>query len=63
MGQAVSVAGVASCSLDEVGSVRDLLGFALGAIVSLAGYAAARPLLRWLLTVISRTPLRVLTRV
>ena len=36
------------------------LGFALGAVISLAGYALARPLLRWLLTVVARTPLRVL---
>lgn len=37
-----------------------LAGFALGAVVSLAGYALARPLLRWLLTVVARTPLRFL---
>jgi undecaprenyl-diphosphatase len=37
-----------------------LAGFALGAVISLAGYALARPLLRWLLTVVARTPLRVL---
>lgn len=30
-------------------------------IVSLAGYAAVRPLLRWLLTVVARTPLRIMT--
>jgi len=38
-----------------------LAGFALGAVVSLAGYLAVRPLLRWLLTVVARTPLRILT--
>ena len=37
-----------------------LAGFALGALVSLLGYAAARPILRWLLAGIARTPLRVL---
>ena len=38
-----------------------LAGFALGALVSLAGYAAMRPLLRWMLTLVDRTPLRILT--
>ena len=37
-----------------------LAGFALGALVSLLGYAAARPILRWLLAGIARTPLRAL---
>ena len=35
-------------------------GFALGAMVSLVGYALARPLLRWLLTIVVRSPLRLL---
>jgi len=38
-----------------------LAGFALGAVVSLVGYLAVRPLLRRLLTVVARTPLRILT--
>ena len=38
-----------------------LAGFALGAVVSGAGYVLARPVLRWLLTVVARTPLRLLT--
>jgi undecaprenyl-diphosphatase len=37
-----------------------LAGLALGAAVSLTGFALARPLLRWILTVLARTPLRVL---
>jgi len=37
-----------------------LAGFALGGVVGLVGYAAARPLVGWLLTVVARTPLRVL---
>ena len=37
-----------------------LAGFVLGAVVSLAGYALARPLLKWLLAVVARTPLRFL---
>jgi membrane-associated phospholipid phosphatase len=37
-----------------------LAGFVLGAVVGLGGYALVRPLLRWLLTVVARTPLRLL---
>jgi undecaprenyl-diphosphatase len=37
-----------------------LAGLALGAAVSLAGYVLAQPLLRRLLTLVARTPLRVL---
>ena len=37
-----------------------LAGFALGALVGLLGYAVARPLLRWLVATIARTPLRAL---
>lgn len=37
-----------------------LAGFALGALVSLLGYTAARPALSWLLAWLARTPLRVL---
>src|SRR5262249_19857645 len=37
-----------------------LAGLALGAAVSLLGYVVARPLLRRLLTVVHRTPLRIL---
>ena len=37
-----------------------LAGFALGAVVSGAGYVLARPVLRWLLTLVARTPLRLL---
>ncbi|MGV1005858.1 MAG: phosphatase PAP2 family protein [Candidatus Nanopelagicales bacterium] len=40
---------------------QDVLGgFALGAVVAGLGYLLARPVLRWLITVIARTPLRVL---
>ena len=39
-----------------------LAGFVLGAAVSLAGYALARPALRWLIGVVGRSPLRVLVR-
>ncbi|MQY24364.1 phosphatase PAP2 family protein [Nocardia macrotermitis] len=37
-----------------------LAGLALGAVVSLAGYVLARPLLRWLLALAAGTPLRIL---
>jgi undecaprenyl-diphosphatase len=37
-----------------------LAGFALGAVVSLVGYLVARPLLGRVLTVVGRTPMRVL---
>jgi undecaprenyl-diphosphatase len=37
-----------------------LAGFALGAVVSLVGYVVARPLLGRVLTVVGRTPMRVL---
>lgn len=36
-------------------------GLVLGAVVSVAGYAAARPFLRWLVDRAAHTPLRVLT--
>lgn len=38
-----------------------LAGFALGVVVSMAGYLLARPLLRYLLAAIDRTRLRTLT--
>lgn len=38
-----------------------LAGFALGAVVSLAGYALARPAMNWFVGVVSRSPLRILT--
>lgn len=37
-----------------------LAGFALGAVVGLVGFVLARPLLRRVLTLVSRTPLRAL---
>ena len=36
-----------------------LAGFALGAVVSIGGYALARPFVRWVLNMVARTPLRV----
>jgi undecaprenyl-diphosphatase len=36
-----------------------LAGFVLGAVVSLAGYALARPLVRRVLSIVARTPLSV----
>ncbi len=36
-----------------------LAGFALGAVVSIGGYALARPLLRWVLNCGCPNPLRV----
>ena len=38
-----------------------LAGLALGAVVSFAGYAPVRPLLRWVVDRVAHTPLRVLT--
>lgn len=37
-----------------------LAGFVLGAVVSLAGYALARPALNWVIGVLGRSPLRLL---
>lgn len=54
---------VMGCARIYVGAhyPQDVLGgFALGAVVAGLGYLLARPVLRWLITVIARTPLRVL---